>query len=178
MFGGVFTLTSFVVSVDNKSTSWTEMASNTVKREDHTSTNPNPNCKELKANDPNERLPHCQRCAQHNLRNRLRGHKAVCPFRECGCQKCVIVVERQRLMADQIKLRRRQRKQRNLHKQGILTDQSTSSQTTATDLEFSQRSLPSLQQPSNDLHFWSLNQQYAFFSLFGLDHFCSRPTQK
>ncbi|KAI6236786.1 DM DNA binding domain protein [Aphelenchoides besseyi] len=106
------------------------MTSNAVEREDHTSTNSN--CKESKANDPNERLPHCQRCAQHNLRNRLRGHKAVCPFRECGCQKCVIVVERQRLMADQIKLRRRQRKQRNLHKQRIPTEQSTTSQSTAT----------------------------------------------
>ncbi|KAI6239194.1 Doublesex-and mab-3-related transcription factor 3 [Aphelenchoides fujianensis] len=72
--------------------------------------------KQLKTSDPNERLPHCQRCSQHGRRNRLRGHKAVCEFRDCRCPKCLIVVERQRLMADQIKLRRKQRKLRNLHK--------------------------------------------------------------
>ncbi|CAJ0929799.1 unnamed protein product, partial [Mesorhabditis belari] len=59
-----------------------------------------------------ERRPNCQRCAQHNLANRLKGHKRVCPFRECICAKCLVVVERQRLMADQIKLRRRQKKEK------------------------------------------------------------------
>lgn len=45
------------------------------------------------------RLPHCQRCAQHKIRNRLRGHKSMCQFRDCQCAKCLIVVEKQRLMA-------------------------------------------------------------------------------
>uniref|UniRef100_A0A7E4VR91 DM domain-containing protein n=1 Tax=Panagrellus redivivus TaxID=6233 RepID=A0A7E4VR91_PANRE len=63
-------------------------------------------------NGNKERLPHCQRCAQHNVINRLKGHKRVCPFRDCPCIKCQVVVERQRLMADQIKLRRRQKKQK------------------------------------------------------------------
>uniref|UniRef100_A0AC35F7V6 DM domain-containing protein n=1 Tax=Panagrolaimus sp. PS1159 TaxID=55785 RepID=A0AC35F7V6_9BILA len=35
-----------------------------------------------------KRLPHCQRCAQHNLMNRLKGHKRYCPFRACSCPKC------------------------------------------------------------------------------------------
>ncbi|KAI6230709.1 DM domain-containing protein [Aphelenchoides fujianensis] len=77
----------------------------------------NSNVAGMATSDPNERLPHCQRCSQHGRRNRLRGHKAVCEFRDCRCPKCLIVVERQRLMADQIKLRRKQRKLRNLHKQ-------------------------------------------------------------
>ncbi|CEF64124.1 Doublesex-and mab-3-related transcription factor 3 [Strongyloides ratti] len=59
-----------------------------------------------------ERLPHCQRCAQHGLQSRLKGHKKLCPYRNCDCVKCQVVVERQRLMADQIKLRRRQRKEK------------------------------------------------------------------
>ncbi|KAK0411460.1 hypothetical protein QR680_005667 [Steinernema hermaphroditum] len=59
-----------------------------------------------------ERRPNCQRCAQHNVQNRLKGHKRACPFRECPCAKCQVVVERQKLMADQIKLRRRQKKQK------------------------------------------------------------------
>ncbi|CAD5231823.1 unnamed protein product [Bursaphelenchus xylophilus] len=68
--------------------------------------------KEAKSSDPSERMPHCQRCAQHNVKNRLRGHKQVCPFKDCTCPKCLVVIERQRLMADQIKLRRLQKKQR------------------------------------------------------------------
>ncbi|TKR86755.1 hypothetical protein L596_011279 [Steinernema carpocapsae] len=59
-----------------------------------------------------ERRPNCQRCAQHNVQNRLKGHKRACPFRDCPCAKCQVVVERQKLMADQIKLRRRQKKQK------------------------------------------------------------------
>uniref|UniRef100_A0A0N4ZRM7 DM domain-containing protein n=1 Tax=Parastrongyloides trichosuri TaxID=131310 RepID=A0A0N4ZRM7_PARTI len=60
----------------------------------------------------NERLPHCQRCAQHGVQSRLKGHKKLCPYRNCDCVKCQVVVERQRLMADQIKLRRKQRKEK------------------------------------------------------------------
>ncbi|KAI1720707.1 DM DNA binding domain-containing protein [Ditylenchus destructor] len=57
-----------------------------------------------------ERQPHCQRCTQHNVQNRLKGHKQHCPFKLCKCDKCMVVKQRQRLMADQIKARRRQRK--------------------------------------------------------------------
>ncbi|VDP03425.1 unnamed protein product [Heligmosomoides polygyrus] len=61
----------------------------------------------------NKRRPNCQRCAQHNVVNRLKGHKRACPFKECFCPKCQVVVERQKLMADQIKLRRRQKREKN-----------------------------------------------------------------
>ncbi|EYC21850.1 hypothetical protein Y032_0018g3564 [Ancylostoma ceylanicum] len=74
-----------------------------------------------------ERRPNCQRCAQHNVVNRLKGHKRACPFKECFCPKCQrharnyrshfssqVVVERQKLMADQIKLRRRQKREKNI----------------------------------------------------------------
>ncbi|KIH50353.1 DM DNA binding domain protein, partial [Ancylostoma duodenale] len=60
------------------------------------------------------RRPNCQRCAQHNVVNRLKGHKRACPFKECFCPKCQVVVERQKLMADQIKLRRRQKREKNI----------------------------------------------------------------
>ncbi|CAA21612.2 Doublesex- and mab-3-related transcription factor dmd-3 [Caenorhabditis elegans] len=62
---------------------------------------------------PKERRPNCQRCAQHSVVNRLKGHKRACPFRDCFCAKCQVVVERQKLMADQIKLRRRQKREKN-----------------------------------------------------------------
>ncbi|CAI2355440.1 unnamed protein product [Caenorhabditis sp. 36 PRJEB53466] len=57
-----------------------------------------------------KRVPNCQKCGQHGRKSRLKGHKRNCPFRECTCAKCAVVTERQKLMADQIKIRRRQRK--------------------------------------------------------------------
>ncbi|VDM47574.1 unnamed protein product [Toxocara canis] len=66
-----------------------------------------------------ERRPNCQRCAQHSVQARLKGHKRCCPFRDCPCAKCQVVQERQKLMADQIKLRRRQKKQKRMD---VVTD--------------------------------------------------------
>uniref|UniRef100_A0A0N5AJN1 DM domain-containing protein n=1 Tax=Syphacia muris TaxID=451379 RepID=A0A0N5AJN1_9BILA len=57
-----------------------------------------------------ERVPNCQKCGQHGRKSRLKGHKRVCPYKDCKCPKCQVVSERQKLMADQIKIRRRQRK--------------------------------------------------------------------
>lgn len=34
-----------------------------------------------------ERVPNCQKCGQHGKKSRLKGHKRVCPFRECDCVK-------------------------------------------------------------------------------------------
>ncbi|CAK5085269.1 unnamed protein product [Meloidogyne enterolobii] len=62
---------------------------------------------------PKARNPMCARCTAHGKESALRGHKkAVCPFRICECEKCGLVEERRRLMAAQIKLRRRQKKAR------------------------------------------------------------------
>ncbi|VDK55336.1 unnamed protein product [Anisakis simplex] len=57
-----------------------------------------------------KRVPNCQKCGQHGRKSRLKGHKRICPYRDCNCAKCQVVSERQKLMADQIKIRRRQRK--------------------------------------------------------------------
>uniref|UniRef100_A0A0N5C2X4 DM domain-containing protein n=1 Tax=Strongyloides papillosus TaxID=174720 RepID=A0A0N5C2X4_STREA len=57
-----------------------------------------------------KRVPNCQKCGQHGIKSRLKGHKRVCRFKDCNCPKCQVVTERQKLMADQIKIRRRQRK--------------------------------------------------------------------
>uniref|UniRef100_A0A915LYU3 DM domain-containing protein n=1 Tax=Meloidogyne javanica TaxID=6303 RepID=A0A915LYU3_MELJA len=56
------------------------------------------------------RNPTCARCSAHGKESTLRGHKkTLCPFRICYCEKCCLVEERRRLMAAQIKLRRRQK---------------------------------------------------------------------
>ncbi|KAI6228741.1 DM DNA binding domain protein [Aphelenchoides fujianensis] len=138
-----------------------------------------------KTTDPNERLPHCQRCSQHGRRNRLRGHKAVCEFRECRCPKCLIVVERQRLMADQIKLRRKQRKLRNLHKlqSAPPVEQRAEERAEPADQEFARNppKPPIQQQPLVPLDhptplfapkLWPPpTDSFRFFSLFGLPPF-------
>ncbi|CAI4223445.1 unnamed protein product [Auanema sp. JU1783] len=80
-----------------------------MQTEDHTD-----NGDDSSSSKGKERRPNCQRCAQHNVVNRLKGHKRSCPYRDCFCPKCQVVVERQKLMADQIKLRRRQKREKNM----------------------------------------------------------------
>ncbi|VDO49825.1 unnamed protein product, partial [Brugia timori] len=68
------------------------------------------NVQQLDSAPISKRIPNCQKCGQHGRKSRLKGHKRICPYRDCNCAKCQVVSERQKLMADQIKIRRRQRK--------------------------------------------------------------------
>ncbi|KAJ1370400.1 hypothetical protein KIN20_032114 [Parelaphostrongylus tenuis] len=34
-----------------------------------------------------KRVPNCQKCGQHGRKSRLKGHKRICPFKECKCAK-------------------------------------------------------------------------------------------
>ncbi|CAB3397084.1 unnamed protein product [Caenorhabditis bovis] len=86
-----------------------------------------------------KRVPNCQKCGQHGRKSRLKGHKRVCPFRDCKCVKCAVVTERQKLMADQIKIRRRQRKDTlmNLTREHITTTINAAAALSATPFNIS-----------------------------------------
>ncbi|XP_054163466.1 protein male abnormal 3-like [Oppia nitens] len=53
------------------------------------------------------RNPKCARCQNHGEEVLVKGHKRKCKHRECICERCILTVERQKLMAKTIRVKRR-----------------------------------------------------------------------
>lgn len=65
------------------------------------------------------RRPQCSQCKAHGHNIDLRGHKRLCQFKDCVCENCNFIRERQKIMAKQVALSRQQQQDSSVEKQKL-----------------------------------------------------------
>ncbi|XP_006013577.1 doublesex- and mab-3-related transcription factor DM-W-like [Latimeria chalumnae] len=60
------------------------------------------------------RTPKCSRCRNHGFIIPLKGHAGKCNWKQCQCEKCSLITERQKIMAAQKVLKKQQQKEDEL----------------------------------------------------------------
>lgn len=80
------------------------------------------------------RTPNCSRCRNHGYLVAVKGHAGKCRWKQCNCEKCYLITERQKIMAAQ----------KMLKKQASEEDQELASRAAAIAPASSLRPLPPL----------------------------------
>ncbi|XP_054576856.1 doublesex- and mab-3-related transcription factor B1 [Eptesicus fuscus] len=85
------------------------------------------------------RTPNCSRCRNHGYLVAVKGHAGKCRWKQCNCEKCYLITERQKIMAAQ----------KMLKKQASEEDRELASRAAAIAPASSLRPLPPLTAPGD-----------------------------
>ncbi|KAL7643818.1 UNVERIFIED_CONTAM: hypothetical protein RMT77_005824 [Armadillidium vulgare] len=76
----------------------------------HSSSSPTPGSSGCNVNMKavKKKQPHCSLCSNHGFEVSKKGHKFICPYDECQCEKCQITKMHQKYMRKQKQVKRKQ----------------------------------------------------------------------